>query len=740
MIPLDGCRREPLGSYLHALGGWKAVTRLIDPDVRASWVDGRLVLDLDVDVEQLVATLAARFEPLPIVSPWNADSGFAGDGKRSSAEQALATVRTAEDPRLDRLRAAVLAADQVVARGRAAGWGGSKGKLWAEGYKDEVVRLCRNLLPDDALPWLDAVAAGGQDQHGVPKMIYSRLLGTGGNLGRLDLQAVYVQRALMVLGKDSRAESTRWLRAALLGDESTPYLRDTVGQFDPGRAGGIQSSSHGTADEKGFANPWSFLLTVEGALLFTSATTRRQGALNANAALPFMVRGSGVGFGSTAVGEDVLGEIWTPEWDRPASLPEVERLLGEGRADWNGHPAATEVDFVRAVSNLGVDRGIRRFTRSVFVERHGQNPLAVPVGVVEVTQRSHGGLLARLDPWLSRLRGRSEAELPASVVTGLRHVDAALYEVARGGEPGTMRVLLGALGGLHEAVSRSGAARKRVPPLTLDRAGEWWAAVQTGDREQRVAAALASGSDHTSTPSLRSLLTPVQPGRRPGWSGSPPPVETSTGITLALAAAHRRRALPGMVPDPLRDPGRGSGELGAQPAVQGVFSAFRRGLQVGLDDVVAFATADGFDDEQLRDDLRGLLLLDWSGDQMPSAGVRGRIGTPSLPPLLALLLPFYASGPLRVRLRDDDLADTELVLRPGAAWLPWLHAGGAERVARDAVTRLRAAGVQGLIDPDHAAVGADGDRVAAALLLRVSLADRVAALRGVAVLPRPRAA
>lgn len=738
MIPLDGCRREPLGSYLQALGGWKAVTRLIDPDVRASWVSGRLVLDLDLDVEQLVAILAARFVPLPIVSPWNAGSGFAGNGKSVEAERTLATVRTAEDPRLDRLRAAVLVADRVVAQGRTAGWGGSSGELWDKTYKVEVIRLCRNLLPDDALPWLDAVVAVGQDHRGESEMTYSRLLGTGGNFGRLDLQATYVQRALTVLGKDSWTESTRWLHAALFGDESTPYLRDTVGQFDPGRAGGIHSSPREKADEKGFANPWSFLLTVEGALLFASATTRRQGALNAEAALPFMVRGSGVGFGSTAVDEGVLGEIWTPEWDRPASLPEVERLLGEGRADWNGHPATTGLDFVRAVSSLGVDRGVRRFTRSVFVERHGQNPLAVPVGVVEVTQRSQGGLLARLDPWLSRLR---RTELPAGVVSWLRQVDEALYEVARGGEPGTIRVLLGALGGLHEAVSRSGAVRERVPPLTLGRAGEWWAAVQTGDREQRVAAALASGSDHASRPALRSLLTPVRVDGRPGWSGSPPPVETGTGITLALAAAHRRRALPGMVPDPLRDPGRGSDELGAEPAVHGVFSAFRRGLQVPLDDVVAFATADGFDDEQLRDDLRGLLLLDWSGDQMPpSAGVRGRIGTPSLPPLLALLLPFYASGPLRVRLRDDDPADTALVLRPGAAWLPWLHAGGAERVARDAVTRLRAAGVQGLIDPDHAAVGTDGDRLAAALLPRVSPADRVVALGGVAVLPRPRAA
>ena len=40
----------------------------------------------DVSVNELVDELVERFEPEAIVSPWNAGSGFAGNGKNVTAE------------------------------------------------------------------------------------------------------------------------------------------------------------------------------------------------------------------------------------------------------------------------------------------------------------------------------------------------------------------------------------------------------------------------------------------------------------------------------------------------------------------------------------------------------------------------------------------------------------------------------------------------------------------------------
>ena len=326
-IALTGCRSDPLGAYLTGLGAWRAVVRLADPHARAHWEGGYLVLTTKLDEQGVIAMFCGSFEPVPIVSPWNSGSGFAGNGKSRSAEDALEAVRTSSDPRLARLRAVVLAADDVVREGRACGWGGPKGELWAKSHKADVITLCRNRLPDDALPWLDAAVVLAQ----VDEPSYSRLLGTGGNFGRQDLSATYVARALTVLADPRYGKRVEpWLRAALFGDESVPYLREAVGQFDPGRAGGVQSSPLEDRDKDGFANPWALLFMLEGAVLFASAAVRRQGALAVHAALPFQVRSSSVGFGSSALAEQALGEMWTPEWDRPAPLAEIAHLLASG--------------------------------------------------------------------------------------------------------------------------------------------------------------------------------------------------------------------------------------------------------------------------------------------------------------------------------------------------------------------------------------------------------------------------
>lgn len=741
MIPLDGCRTEPLGSYLQGLGVWRAICRLFDPSVKAHWASGRLVLTCEFDLEGLIAALSSEFSPLPLVSPWNAGSGFAGNGKSAEAERALASVRASTDTRLADLREGVAAADRVVARGRALGWGGSGSEFWDKRYKADIVRLCRNMLPDEALPWLDAAIVLGQSADGQESVSYNRLLGTGGNFGRLDLQSTYLQRALAVLVTEKTSvHSEGWLRAALFGDESMPYLRESVGQFDPGRAGGIQSSPREKADDAGFANPWAFLFTVEGALLFASAATRRLGARSSAAAVPFVVRATPVGFGSGASGEKAVAEIWAPQWERPATLAEIRHLLGEGRAEWNGRPAQSGLDFVRAVSTLGVDRGVRRFTRHLVAERLGQSPLAVPIDTIEVHERRGVGLLRDVDRWLGRIRAASR---PGAVDAALRRVDAAMYEVGRTGSTG-LRATLVALGRLHETVARSGALLDLVPPLTLT--SVWWQEMSSAVEpsrplEMRLAGALASGRDGSERwpmLGLRRLLAPLAPNARAvlAWTGRPAPVPIGAGVAAALADVHRRRARPGAVADPAGSSGQ-QDDTDKAPAIKGTFSAFVRGLNVTLADAVSLATGQ-VDLDQLRTDLTGLLLLDWSDVDQPS-GRDIPSGEPPavIPPMLALLLPFYADKPLSVRLLDEDVLPTQLVLRPDQSWPSRLAAGEIRAVADDAAARLRAAGVRRPVTPVVSDV--DGGLLTAALLLRVPISARVAALRRVADLPATNA-
>lgn len=725
-IELPGCRTEPLGSYLQGLGMWRCLTRLIDPGARAHWESGHLVLTTTAvsSVDELVEQLVARFEPLPIVSPWNAGSGFARNGKSASAERTLQAIRDSSEPRLTAVRAAVAAADAVVAEGRRRGWGGSKDELWDKARKADVLVLARNRLPDEALAWLDAAVV--LSATGDP--VYSRLLGTGGNFGRQDLSATYLHRALAIVAK-GRGDS---LHAALTGAENVPYERDTVGQFDPGRAGGVQSSPFEKLDDKGFVNPWSYLLTVEGTLLFASAVVRRLGADTSQVAIPFVVRSSPVGYSSSAATENVMGEMWAPVWSRPAALVEIEQLLSEGRADWRGSAARTGLDFVRAIGALGIDRGITAFTRHVFVERLGQNPLAVPVGRVQVKERPEVTLLAPLDAWTSRLRGDSSAAVQAA----LRALDAAQYALGTGQRQAARRVLV-AVGRLHETVARSGAARASSgAPLVLPGARDWLTALEVDQPELRLAAALASGRDTgRRSVTVRSLLIPeeTKPGRgRPQWSDRPPLVSLGAGAISALSAAHRRRARAGAVPEP---------EADVRPAVGGVLSGFRYGLWAPLDDVTALVTG-RLDEQLLGDYLKALILLDWSD----TAGIRlttaprheGPPPAVRAPHELRLIAPFFNAEPLRLRLRDDQPLPGPVLLRPGQDWVPLLEAGRVADVLRDARHRLQIAGVRCLPGPS---THVDGHHVAAALLVSLATATREGLIRAAAALPpNPRIA
>lgn len=715
---LDGCRTEPLGSYLQGLGAWRALTRTLDPDARARWEAGRLVLTTDSDP---ITDLLLRYEPLAIVSPWNEGSGFAGNGKSVAAERALQAVRERDDPRFDRLRTAIAGGDEIVREGRSLGWGSATGGLWDKKAKNDVLTLSRNLLPDDALLWLDAAAVLGQD--GDPA--YNRLLGTGGNFGRLDLSSAYIQAVLTLLDPAQERTSRAWLRAALTGDESAPYLREAVGQFDPGRAGGIQSSPFEKADDNGFSNPWSLVLTLEGTLLFASAVVRRHGATSRRAAVPFVVRVTSAAYGSAADGENAMAEMWTPEWDRSATLPEVEHLLSEGRVEWGGTAVRSGLDFIRAVAALGVDRGVTSFSRHLFVERLGQSPLAVPVGRYRVPARpGRVGMLRDLDPWLGRLRGARSV----AVERGIRQVEQAMFRVGGAPDAEAFRGLLVEVGRLHRAVARSGAARGLGPPLLLGRAREWWDALGSGtSMELRLAGAYASASDGIGQPhdhSLRMLLTPVaRVGRRLEWTDRPARVASGSDTIAALAAAHRLRSLPGAILDPT------TGEEAVLPAVRGVLTAFVGGSEVALDDVVRTATGD-LDAVLLGDYLHGLLLFDWSswipeGLPAAAAGERG-----VAPPGLLLLLPFFAPRVLHLHRGDDGDWPATVVLRPGAEWLPWLVAGRIDEAAEDAARRLRIAGFRRTVQ-SHGGGALDGEALAAALLLRTPSGDRSHALRRV---------
>lgn len=706
-LRLEGCRSEPLASYLKALGVLRVVGEQWDSDATGRWEQDAFVLGCEAVDEGLVGFLVDEYLPTPVVAPWNGRSGFRTDQSRKS-EKVVRFVEASTDPRLSGYRETISAARRVFARATEAGWATDK-------QKDVWVKACRAELPDDATAWLDAVVVLTNEGPGYPPL----LGGAGGVLGSMDLSANFLQRLIEVMclqeGRRAprREESLAWARAALFAEGSPRLVEASAGQFDPPPAG------------LSLVNPWDFVLLIEGSLLFASAVARRLSSQSrGKAAMPFMVDASRVGYPSGAPGERSQGEAWVPLWSRPSTAAEVAHLIGEGRAAWRGRQATTGLDMARAVATLGVDRGIDAFVRHAFVERLGQATLAVPVGRLEVKDAPGVERLGAVDDWLDRFPPVSE--LPTAVGRGRRGVDAAMFELAAGpirNTSGWQKVLT-ALADLEAAVGRS-RVQERVGPVRGLAAPDWLPLLDDGTPELRVAAALASlrdppdpkvpGSQETC---LRFLLRPIRPstaGRFLEWRDAPAPVEGFGARPLpdVLADALARRVLE------VEAHGHTGVDRDESP---GVRTAFRSRIPAPEADVMAFADQE-IDDARVGSLLSGLLLLNWR--ELPNVDQwyppDRRLDRPP-PPAWALLAPFFYGRGLALPQAGYPEILEPLKLKPEAAWPSMLTRGQKRGVLEAALRRLRMA----RLDPAPAdtgvmaAAGPSGRRLAAALLIPIS--------------------
>ena len=721
-LVLTNCRDEPLAAYLRGLGVLRLAGEQLDPAIRGRWTAAGFALS-GVDREELLGFLLERYRPTPLVAPWNKDSGF-WPGRQAAG---LAAVERSTGERLAAYREAIRVGRELVA------WLEATGRPLNR-HKAELVERCRAELPDEAVAWIDVaivLTSGG--------MRFPPLLGTGGSVGRHEFSSNFMQHLAEVLclrtgrGASKPADSRRWLEAALFAEvDAARKAGLPIGQFDPGSAGGANSSPFG--DAPSLVNPWEYVLLLEGALLFASAAARRLGTAGGpgGAALPFMVQPSLAGYASAAEGEKHSGELWAPLWERPATAREVASLLGEGRASWGRRQARTGLDLARAAASLGVDRGISAFVRYAFVERFGQAMLAVPVGRVRVRERERPevSVLRQLDGWVDGLRQAVQGRNPpAAVASALRRVERAMMAVALHGGAGTLQSVLTAAAEAEVAASRATQFRERanLKPVAGLAARDWLGHLDDGTPELRVAAALASQHDPGGE-ALRLLLRPVQrkEGRKGAswleWAQPAVPGFGTAPLPAVLAAALARRCLE------VQARARGSWERGGEEA-RGVRTAYQRRIAAPLEDVLGWL--DGrLDEQRLERLLAGLLLLDWGKD-----GTQAQVAwpQPSLErpphPAYALLAPFFHGRPFQRGTGGGE----PLRLAPEASWPLQLASNSSDQlrqVIRGALRGLRARRLDPVpLDAGLAARGIEGQRLAMALLCPISSSSAAALLR-----------
>jgi CRISPR-associated protein Csx17 len=388
-------------------------------------------------------------------------------------------------------------------------------RLLTEAEK-EFKRLKASLLPDCRRAWrgLHAqwMAAGVVlDENGEPQ--FPSLLGTGGNDGNLD----FTNNAMLRLGElfdvaspegSPRPGTSELLRETLWAEPTNRLSNNAIGQFLPGSGGGANSST-GTGGAPSI-NPWDFILMMEGAIPFSARATRRLDRLAASkVSAPFAVYSHAAGHASPGDEKDARGEQWMPLWKQPATLGDLQALLGDARLQLGRRSVNRPVDAARAIARLGAARGVAEFTRYGFLERNGQSTLAVPLGRVQVRHRPQATLIDDIAPWMNRLqRLARESHAPARLVHAERRLADAVFAVLTHDETSArwQAVLEAAVS--IEAIQAGNTAIKAGPIPTLSPG--WVKAAGSGDDSAALRLALALGSAARGFPKGRRPIDPVR--------------------------------------------------------------------------------------------------------------------------------------------------------------------------------------------------------------------------------------
>jgi CRISPR-associated protein Csx17 len=610
-VRLEGCTPEPLMSYLKALGVFRLVAEQADPAATLSWRGGSVCLSSKFDRNGLTTFFLNEYRPTPIIAPWGARSGFYAGSSESTARQALDVITATHTPRFELYRNTIAIVRNILTRLGIQ----SKNDLETGNNYIRLLQLLRNELPeagphDGSLAWFETVCVNTLDNRRFPP-----LLGTGGNEGSGSYVSTFAQMVVSLL---VRRTLDAGVGAALFDDFGIQLGGLAVGHFDPGALGGPNGSQGFSGG--GGANPWEYLLGIEGTLQFAGAASRRLGSDTAGrAGYPFCVDPVAVGYATESdkeAGDATRAEMWLPLWDQPCTLPELAKLFSEGRAQLGRRQARNAVEFALALACLGVSRGITSFVRYAFVMRYGLSYFAAPLGHLAVTPRLAARLLddPPLTQWIERLRRAcsDKEKTPARYQSALRQIDRTMFAFVNRSEQGNdakyLLEVLSALGRAERTMATEGLSWLKdkqygwkLNPLK-GLSSQWLDQANDRSREFRLAVALAgvdSDKDNKVGP-LRVFLEPVEVTQFVNWSpGSTSAVWSKRPLALNLATVFRRRQM----------------------------EAFRAGLEgvplysarpAQLADVIAFLNEET-DDDRLHDLLWGLIAVDIPSTFIPPA-------------------------------------------------------------------------------------------------------------------------
>ena len=490
---LKGCAPTPFSNYLKAVGLFKIIAEQKDPKITACWDNDRLILNTELSKDEIVEFVLKQYRPSPIVAPWSYN-------KYEKAITECKDIITSE--RFKSYKETVDRIEDVISEFCKI----TKTKKFEKASIDPktkpkakplFLRLCRNTLPDDAVPWLDAVfVLTGQDVK------YAPILGSGANDGNFDMAQNFLTKLKILLDDKNTDKSKTWLESALFGEIVKLDEAKMVGH-NPDGAGGPNS---GTGFEgKPLSNPWEYVLMMEGTIMFGGSIARRQSTNTDKAIFPFTTNAANIGYATASSdegGNNTRGEIWLPIWQNPTTYKELLHVCNEGRVQLDGRQAKTGVEFARAIASYGAERGISEFQQFCILKRKGDAYLTINADKMRTAYEPAVHLLSEIDTWYSPIIKQSTSKgASASIKRMVRNLDGAIMKFCKYQTKQLMLEVLILVGKLDRYVSRYEDLK-----TALKLSPDWLEYCYDESVEFRLAASVASIKSKYSVDSIRTNM------------------------------------------------------------------------------------------------------------------------------------------------------------------------------------------------------------------------------------------
>ena len=683
-IKLNGCKVTPIGSLLKGLGVFKLISDQLDPDATAWWENDTLSIDTSVDKNGIISFFTSEYQPSPILSPWNSGSGFYNQKKNI-----LKQIQKTNSLRFSLYRDvidSIQSFPELKDVKKTPGLTADSLGMNKERFKFAIMKRCENLDPI-YLQWLHSVLYLDDD---APH--FNKLLESGGNDGQLDYSGTFLRYVVMMMvDKKTSKTSPSLLANALFGEPTDDMVQDIVGKWYPAVAGGYNMGA-GVKREHFLINPWDFIFTIEGVLMWSFGVWKDD--RDTSPIFPFVTAVSPFGYPSASLFDaDSSCEIWFPLWNDPMKLDKLKEMFGEKRL-LRERPARNGMQFAALVF---ADPHEMEFLRYISSMRRGQAYSTFLAGRYHPYTTGNMDVLADIPPIDRLLKKMSQKEGDET------HSKYYALRVALGNsfftaieQPQRFHDVLRILGRI-EMYFASLPLVSRPHPLT-DISPDWIALADDGSLEYRIAASIASIDAGESIPSIRPYVEPVNDSST-GWSeGAGRCVWSGHSLPKKMLSVLVRRS---------RD-----------ALSTGISNPFWSSVELPAGDIAAFI-ASGIDDAKIEELLFGMMLVENESRQEKLSELNFFFDRPlshiPLPPSFSYLKTLFLPRPVYIGQRSSTVS-------PGSSLLSSLEAGKFEDALRDARQRLVNFGFT--LNPVFPSSG-DPARVAGALLLPVRFQGRM---------------